>query len=246
MPTAAAALSEPADLLPSDRECRVWERHACDFATNCQPVAARGPNELKWQARVRDISVGGIGIVAVRRFERGTGLAIEIPATDANTIDTLLVRVIHVSALPEGGWLLGCEFVSPLSEDEVAKLAQRYDFPPAPEEPSVPDLPSLDLDEDKVYPETTMRRHWVLAGVRWHNVENGVSRTVRRLFLKGNWPLAEQSILRLWLKTENGETCLAQVVIHSCLLQQGEWLVEYSILGQPSQAMQHWQEKNSR
>src|SRR5437667_7954790 len=56
-------------------ECRVWERFPCGLQTTCQPIAARGQDELSWSAHIRDLSVGGVGVVLKRRFERGAALA---------------------------------------------------------------------------------------------------------------------------------------------------------------------------
>ena len=37
-----------------------------------------------------------------------------------------LARVIHSAEEPGGAWLVGCRFTPPLSEAELATLAQRY------------------------------------------------------------------------------------------------------------------------
>src|SRR5690349_18086621 len=122
MPPSAIVPTTPPQPLKAGVECRVFVRHECDLPTLCQPVAARGPDEPQWQARIRDISSGGFGLEVVRRFERGTGLAVEIPEEGDYHGDTLLARVVHVKSRPEGGWLLGCAFVSALSDDTVRRL----------------------------------------------------------------------------------------------------------------------------
>src|SRR5262245_47309723 len=107
---------------PASRtENRSWERFPCGLTTTCQPVAARGGSEFAWPAQIRDLSQGGLGIILNRRFEPGTGLAIDIPETDAYPGDTLLCRIVHATRW-DGQWLLGCALVSPLSEEELQRL----------------------------------------------------------------------------------------------------------------------------
>ncbi len=136
MPTQSPTLLNPSDDEQQTLERRVWVRYPCLMRTTCQPVAARGPEEPHWQAQIRDLSAGGVGLAVVRRFERGTGLTIEIPAEGTYAGDTLLARVVHLRPLREGGWLLGCEFVSPLSEETVQRLvAMKMATPPLPADP---------------------------------------------------------------------------------------------------------------
>src|SRR4051794_12690677 len=97
-------------------ECRFWERFPCNLETTCQPVAARHDGDPTWSATIQDVSAGGVGLIVTRRFERGTGLSVEIPARGDEPANVLLARVTHVGALPDRKWLLGCAFISELSE----------------------------------------------------------------------------------------------------------------------------------
>src|SRR5687768_17234994 len=85
-------------------ECRVSQRFSCDVDTVCQPIAARGAGELNWRARIKDVSAGGIGLVASRRFEPGTGLAIQIPLPNDPEGETYLVKVVRVQRALSGEW----------------------------------------------------------------------------------------------------------------------------------------------
>jgi hypothetical protein len=105
--------------------CRIGERYPLDLESACQPGASRNDRDLVWAATIRDISAGGVGIVLPRRFEPGTGLAIELPGQDGGAGETLLARVAHVQRLPEGGWLLGCSFLSELSDQELENVLQQ-------------------------------------------------------------------------------------------------------------------------
>jgi hypothetical protein len=102
-------------------ECRVHERYPCELPTTCQPPSFLGNEEIKWEGKLRDISVGGVGVVLARRFEPGAVLSIELSDREGNPF-TLLGRVARVRLLPEGSWLLGCAFVSLLSPEEVETL----------------------------------------------------------------------------------------------------------------------------
>src|SRR5436190_12314036 len=77
--------------------CRVHERQNCDLPTSCQPAASFGNPEAKWTGVVRNISSGGLNLRLSRRFEPGTGLAIELGRRDADRPNTVLVKVVHVS-----------------------------------------------------------------------------------------------------------------------------------------------------
>lgn len=105
-------------------ECRVYRRHACNVDITCQPVAARDEEDPTWSGKIKDVSLGGIGLLLSRRFERGVGLAIELPGVDAGQTDTYLARVVHIRKAEGGEWLHGCEFVSRLSDDELERLVQ--------------------------------------------------------------------------------------------------------------------------
>ncbi len=232
----AATLTRPT---PPDairnKDCRVWVRHECDLPTSCQPVAARGPDEPQWQGRIRDISAGGVGIIVVRRFERGTGLAIELPAVGDYPGDTLLARVVHVRQLLAGGWLLGCSFVSPLSESTVDRvIGQQPEYPSRIAATPFPNGSMEGMSLGNAEPI-------VVSHVRWHNRESGVTRPARRLVLHGEcWPFPTHMVLRLWVERKTGDHDFTRVRINACEQQGDGWLINYSILGTPSPRMSTW------
>jgi hypothetical protein len=88
MSTATVAAAPSSTKQPTGAELCVWERFQCSLQTSCQPIAARGDHDVTWSARVRDISVGGIGLVLGRRFEPGAGLAVDIPASATSPGET--------------------------------------------------------------------------------------------------------------------------------------------------------------
>ena len=117
----AADVGRPA----AETQCRVSERFTCDVAVSCQPPSAWRGGGREWPARVRNVSADGLCLVLRRRFEPGTGLAIEVPGAEGESPSTLLARVVRVRAGADGCWMLGCAFVSPLGEEEILGLLRR-------------------------------------------------------------------------------------------------------------------------
>lgn len=104
----------PSPLPGLERRAKV--RHTASQETSCHPVAA-GWNDSWWQATVRDISGGGIRLAVTHLFEPGTLLALDLEGV----LRLLVARVVHVSPQPDG-WVVGCEFISKLSEEELQTL----------------------------------------------------------------------------------------------------------------------------
>jgi PilZ domain len=77
--------------------------------------------EAGWAGVIRDISQGGVRIHLRRRFERGTGLALELPDGDRESM-VLFVKVVHLKPEADGTWMLGCQFLSPIGDDLVDRL----------------------------------------------------------------------------------------------------------------------------
>jgi hypothetical protein len=73
-----------------------------------------------WFGRVRDISQGGVALILRRPFERGTNLILDL-ATNAGELRGLPARVVHAWEM-DGRWIIGCEFASPLNEDELQRF----------------------------------------------------------------------------------------------------------------------------
>src|SRR5262245_36123701 len=87
-------------------ERRAAPRHPCKLLSFCQPV--NRSDEERWAGRLRDISVGGVGLVLKRRFEPGTLLRVEVPGASGEAPAVLWVRVVRQSARADGQWLVGC------------------------------------------------------------------------------------------------------------------------------------------
>jgi hypothetical protein len=192
-------------------ECRVWERFPCGLQTTCQPLAARGDNEISWPAQIRDLSQGGVGVVLTRRYEPGAALAIEIPESD--TVTTLMGKVVHTTSLPGRLWLHGCAFVSPLSEDEVQRL-----------------LCLGQSGSNSVQDEapTHLIEEVMLEGLEG----NYPRRLIRRLQIKGTWPPAPGTVLKVRLGKALDDH--ANVIIERCVQEAGRWVLFYTFIDSPS------------
>jgi hypothetical protein len=162
-------------------DCRIYERHACQVPTSCQPAAA---HEMRWDCTIEDVSQSGLRLRLKRRFEPRTGLGIEIPGKDGQDPATVYVRVIHVRRDEDGTYALGCKFMSELSDDELQRLV------------------NFGVTNPDSHPEIVLvepeRR--TVADVRvWIGI--GPGRIVRCLVKKfqvvGNWPVDAGTALKL-------------------------------------------------
>jgi PilZ domain len=110
--------SGPKRLLKIER--RAWLRFPSERDIICKPPIRppRGEPEVAWLGNVRDVSVAGIGLSMSRRFEPGAELIVEVFAGVDGTVN-FPVCVIHATPEEKGRWIIGCEFVFPLSEKEL-------------------------------------------------------------------------------------------------------------------------------
>jgi hypothetical protein len=188
-------------------DAREAQRYPCEVQTTCQPPSAWGKDP--WPATIRDVSTGGLRLRLARRFERGAGLAIELPTEEGGTT-TVLARVNHVEP-GEGGWLLGCTFISELSDDEVRAILQLDPHHHA----------RLDTHSAQGRAATSVNGVLFQArvageAVRWY---------VRRLDLSGSWPLPEGKVVSFRLAGRGGPLA-ADLVINSCRLIGSYWIID--------------------
>jgi hypothetical protein len=103
----------------SDR--RLARRFSSVRSASCSPLAER---DTVLPVKVRDVSANGIGLLSTRRFERGTILLLQLEA-DSDSLPPLLVgKVVHVSAVGNGDWLLGCSLTRALAQADVRSIAE--------------------------------------------------------------------------------------------------------------------------
>ena len=73
-------------------------------------------------AGIRDVSTTGIGLRADQPLKPGTVLVIRLEKHDQKLSRPLPVRVMHATQQAEGDWLVGCQFVRPLSDKDLREL----------------------------------------------------------------------------------------------------------------------------
>jgi hypothetical protein len=93
--------------LTSEIFCRLLQEHAGHSAV---------------PARARDISTGGLSLVAPVGFGQGTILHIELQTRTETFTQPLHACVMHATAQPDGQWFIGCAFLDKLSPDELKGL----------------------------------------------------------------------------------------------------------------------------
>lgn len=192
--------------------CRVSERFSCDVAVSCQPPSAwRGGRD--WPARIRDVSSGGLRLLLRRRFEPGTGLAVEVAGAEDDAPSTLLVRVVRVRAEADGCWLLGCTFVSPLGEEEIQGLLQ-------PGSPAAAETPAA----RPFVADIALRGKLVGGGV--------IRRLIRKLYVPAPpWPLPAGLVIGLRFRPFSDDPPV-QARVDACRTADERRVLECTFLGE--------------
>ena len=90
----------------------------------CQPMPASTADgvETGWWGKLRNLSSGGLAVRLSRPFEPGTLLNIELSDKTKRLTRSLLVQVVHAAAEGNRLWIIGCEFIRPLGEEELQTL----------------------------------------------------------------------------------------------------------------------------
>jgi hypothetical protein len=187
------------------------DRHACEIQTTCQPPSAWSKDP--WPAIIRAIGNSGLSLTLNRRFERGSGLAIELPGeTGPNTV---LARVVHVSSHPVG-WLLACTFIGELSDEEVQLVLNLDSIRHAGRlETNVPSAVHNVLFQCPVRPGDYLR--WL----------------VKRLELNGEWPLPDGKVVSFRVGSLPGAPPV-ELKVRKCERFGSYWIVECKLLEIPS------------
>ena len=79
-------------------------------------------DEPRCWAQINEVSRGGVAVWLRAPVAVGTRLLIEVPETPARSSVPVLMRVIHATPASRGQWLVGCEFIQPLGDDELQAL----------------------------------------------------------------------------------------------------------------------------
>jgi hypothetical protein len=211
-------------------DCRVYERKSCSLPTTCQPASALEMKEMRWAGTICDISQGGVRLLLSRRFEKGTGLAIELPGDSEHEPAVVFVKVIHIHREENGAWSMGCKFVSDLSEDEVDRLLTATSHvlgsskpPERRQEPE--DLETSTLDDI----ETPAPIPEFLSNVSLRvETRSGshVDCVINRLHVGTSWPLSAGKLLSVHGKADDGAPWSLRIQIAHCRQDAEGWQID--------------------
>jgi hypothetical protein len=106
------SLNRPA---PFDRRASVRYRHD----TQCDAQALDNQERASFSVHVQNLSVGGLGLLADRRIEPHSLLALELPSKDECGSQRFVICVRSAEMVSTGVWRIGCEFTRPLTTLEL-------------------------------------------------------------------------------------------------------------------------------
>lgn len=105
---------------PQAAERRAWVRYPPRRLEMLWHLFGMKPPEQR-PARIQDVSSQGIGLIVDRSFAQGSVLVLRFPGTSTEA-RPVLVRVKHLQPLSKDEFKVGCTFVVPLSEEQLAEL----------------------------------------------------------------------------------------------------------------------------
>jgi hypothetical protein len=105
---------------PQTAERRAWVRYPAKPLQMIWHLFGMKPPEQR-SARIQDVSMQGIGLVVDRSFAQGSVLVLRFPGSSLECRQ-VLVRVKHLQQIADGQFQIGCTFVVPLSEQQLAEL----------------------------------------------------------------------------------------------------------------------------
>jgi hypothetical protein len=86
------------------------------------PASSANKAKKGWWGKLRNISSGGLAVRLSRPFEPGSMLIIELSDKAKRRTYYFPVHVVHATAEGMRLWLIGCEFVRPLSEEGLRAM----------------------------------------------------------------------------------------------------------------------------
>jgi hypothetical protein len=121
---------------PVALERRAWVRYAsCPYAAS---YVLDVKTDVGWWAKIHDVSAGGVALSLDWRVKPGSILILEKLGGTGRPYRALTLRVAHTSPDPAGGWFVGCEFVRPLTDEDLEAFQQSAEAETADCTPSPP------------------------------------------------------------------------------------------------------------
>ncbi len=108
----------PVQSLHQVAERRASVRFQCSTRASCSSLA---PFE-RLNGMTRDISQTGIALALGTCIRKGVELVIDLKTKNPGICLTLLARVVHSTPEDEGTWIVGCEFITTPTEEQIEAL----------------------------------------------------------------------------------------------------------------------------
>jgi hypothetical protein len=99
-------------------ERRAVIRYLCDREVVYSPVLTGE----RLRARMRNVSVDGIGLLLDDPLDPDTDLSIELQTLDPGIPLILFARVVHATMQADGSWIVGCKFLTRPTEEHLLAL----------------------------------------------------------------------------------------------------------------------------
>jgi c-di-GMP-binding flagellar brake protein YcgR len=214
-----------------EEERRIWVRFPCDVETRCEPAngpAAVAAEEERLSARIRDVSLGGIALVANRSYQPGTLLSVELPVAEGEPATTVLACVVHVQSQEAGEWLLGCSFSRELTDEDMQAFGAARARPSRPDNRNWERFPAA---VKALYaPATEAEPAWLPAQVA-NLSASGIALLVDRAIKNG-------TLLTTQLQAANGQTVISLLacVVHVTPRAESQWLLGCNFISELSEA----------
>ena len=107
---------------PTPPDDRNWSRFPCAITAVYQVIPDE--DDVRREAKVLNISAGGVALVAEHDVQAGALLSAELHAPAGQTVVTILACVVHVVVQSEHERILGCNFIQELSDNDLKALTQ--------------------------------------------------------------------------------------------------------------------------
>jgi hypothetical protein len=115
--TQKSAWENPGGGLVAEEDRRLRARHPVSIEAKVTP--AGGEAEPFLNARILDVSPGGVKLVVGRAFEQGDLLTLELPAPAGEPAVSVLACVVHAQPEGDAEWVLGCRFSAELDDADL-------------------------------------------------------------------------------------------------------------------------------
>ena len=105
---------------PSGQNQRATVRYRCPPASAGRVYLAE---DVEFQrAWLHNLSATGIGLLLAKPLDHGLFLTIQLKSSNSNKKYSLAAHAIHSTEQATGDWLVGCQFVEPLTDEDLDDL----------------------------------------------------------------------------------------------------------------------------